>query len=75
MEVYRFETRITKRGQINLPLDIQLSDKEVEIIILSKKKTKPSDFNASDFIKKWTGFLSNSDTDDLKYQYLDDKYK
>jgi len=45
---------------------------EVEIIIVPKKENRPSTFNASYFLEKWTGFLLNTDTDDLKYRYLDD---
>jgi len=72
MQVYKFETRVSKKGLIKLPKNIQLSDMEVEIIIVPKKENRPSTFNASYFLEKWTGFLSNTDTDDLKYRYLDD---
>jgi hypothetical protein len=75
MQAYRFETRITKNGLIQIPLSNQLFDKEVEIIILPKQKQKTIRLSSSDFVTKWTGFLKNSNTDDLKYQYLSEKYK
>ena len=75
MRSYKFETRISKTGEIQLPLNPQLFDKEVEIIILPKQKLKPSKLKMADFIKKWSGFLSNPTTDDSKYQYLKEKYK
>ncbi len=75
MQAYRFETRITKNGLIQIPLSNQLFDKEVEIIILPKQKQKTVKLSSSDFVTKWTGFLKNSDTDNLKFQYLSEKYK
>ncbi len=75
MQAYKYETRISKTGQIKLPLTNQLFDKEVEIIIVPKQKTKSSELNISDFVDKWSGFLTNINSDDLKYQYLIDKYK
>jgi hypothetical protein len=75
MQAYKFDTKISKTGQIKLPLSNQLFDKEVEIIIVPKQEIKSNQMKAAEFIDKWTGFLSNSDTDDFKYQYLTDKYK
>ena len=75
MQAYRFETRITKNGLIQIPLSNQLFDKEVEIIILPKQKQKTVKISSSNFVTKWTGFLKDSDTDDLKFQYLSEKYK
>jgi len=74
MRIYKFKTRISKTGQIQLPLNRQLFDKEVEIIILPKQKLKQSKLKMADFINKWSGFLSNPEADDAKYQYLTEKY-
>ena len=75
MQAYRFETRISKKGTIQLPFDQQLVDKEVEIIIIPKQDLKPNKNASIDFINKWAGFLSNVDTEDAKFQYLSEKYK
>ena len=75
MQVYKFETRISKTGQIQLPLKHQLFDKEVEIIILPKQKPKASKRMAANFINKWAGFLSNPETNESKFDYLTEKYK
>lgn len=75
MQAYKFDTKISKTGQISLPLSTQLFDKEVEITIVPKQEIKHNQMKASDFIDKWAGFLSNTDTDDIKYRYLADKYK
>jgi hypothetical protein len=75
VKAFRFETRISKKGVIQLPLNQQLVDREVEIIILPKLHLKPTKNAALDFIDKWAGFLSNIDIADSKYQYLSNKYK
>jgi hypothetical protein len=75
MQAYRFETRISKSGLIQIPLTNQLYDKDVEIIILPKQKQKSSKLTPIDFINKWSGFLSNLDIENSKYQYLTEKYK
>jgi len=75
MLAYRFETKITKDGLINIPISNKLFDKEVEIIILPKRKKKPTKSSSSDFINKWSGFLSDLDIDSSKSAYLSDKYK
>lgn len=75
MQAFKFETRISKTGQIKLPLKNHLFDKEVEIIIVPKKSIKTSDFNINDFIDKWSGFLTNINIEESKYQYLNEKYK
>lgn len=75
MQAYRFETRISKRGLIQLPLSNQLFDKEVEIIILPKQQQKKIKSTPVDFVNKWSGFLSNIDADASKYDYLSDKHK
>ena len=62
MQAYKFETRISKTGQIQLPLKHQLFDKEVEVIIVPKQKPKASKRKAANFINKWSGFLSNPET-------------
>jgi hypothetical protein len=75
MQAYKFETRISKTGQIKLPLNNQLFGKEVEIIIVPKQNVKSSKLEISDFIDKWSGFLTDVNFDDSKYQYLTEKYK
>lgn len=75
MKAYKFETKISKTGRIKLPINTQLFDKEVEIIIVPKQEIKSSTINVNDFLDRWSGFLTNDNTDALKYQYLNEKYK
>ena len=75
MQVYRFETHISKNGIIQLPSDQQFSDRDVEVIILSRPDFKPNKNASADFVNKWTGFLSNANVEESKFQYLSEKYK
>lgn len=73
MQAYRFKTRISKKGTIQLPFNQQLVDREVEIIIFPKQDLKSNKNASIDFVNKWAGFLSNVDTEDAKFQYLSEK--
>lgn len=76
MKAYKFNTKISEKGIIRLPLSPALYDKEVEIIIVPKTKTeKTKTHKASDFVNNWAGFLTNSDTDNSKFNYLTEKYR
>lgn len=75
MQAYRFETRISKEGIIQLPYNQQLIDREVEIIILPKQEFNPNKNTATDFVNRWAGFLSNENVEESKLKYLIEKYK
>lgn len=75
MKAYRFITKISDSGTIQIPYDPTLFDKEVEVIILPQPKPEEKKMKAIEFIDKWAGFLVDSDTDKSKFDYLSDKYK
>ena len=77
MQAYRFETRISKDGKIQIPSYNHLIDKDVEVIILSKTGLKIKKITVGKFLNKWADFLKspNIDIEDAKYQYLSEKYK
>ncbi len=75
MKAYRFITKVSEKGIIQIPYNPTLFDKEVEIIILPKSKPKKEKMKAIEFVDKWAGFLSNNDTENSKFNYLSDKYK
>lgn len=75
MKTYRFSTRITARGTIEIPEMPELLDKEVEVIIVSIEEGKRQQKNARLFVEKWAGFLQDSDTDKAKFEYLSEKHK
>lgn len=75
MKAYRFTTKVTHSGIIQIPNKPSLFDKEVEIIIMPKPTPEKEKMKAKQFVKKWDGFLSDSDTDKSKFDYLSNKYK
>jgi hypothetical protein len=75
MKAYRFKTTISDNGTIHLPNNPALHNKEVEIIIITPSKYSESNNKASDFIFKWSGFLSETDIDQDKLNYLLEKYR
>lgn len=75
MQAYRFETKISKNGIIQIPLNTNLVDKEVEVIILQKQAKSNKNMSSEKFIEKWAGFLQNNNTETTKFEYLSNKYK
>ena len=75
MKTFRFTARVSQDGTIQIPNSAKLIDKEVEIIMVPKYPQQKNKKGASKFIDKWAGFLTNSDTDKSKFDYLTDKYK
>ena len=75
MRTYKFTTKISDNGTIKIPYNPDLFDKEVEIVIVTKSSNKSKHPKATEFVNKWAGFLTNTNTDKSKYDYLSDKYK
>ena len=75
MRAFKFDTRISKDGTIQIPFTPSLFNTEVEIIIVPKGVKKSLKNAGKDFVKKWAGFLSIDDTDSSKLDYLTEKYK
>ncbi len=76
MGVLKFTTKISKSGTIQLPPHSSLYNQEVDIIIMPKSRNrKAKKTNAAEFVRKWAGFLKNSDTEDAKFAYLSEKYQ
>jgi len=76
MEALKFNTKILENGMIKLPEITDLANREIEIIIVLKgEKMNNKQISASEFLKKWSGFLSDTDTDDSRIQYLNKKYE
>jgi hypothetical protein len=75
MNALRFETEISKEGLIQIPLNKKFFGKKVDILIIPKKNKSKDKITPQEFIKKWSGFLSNDIDDNIKYDYLMEKYK
>jgi hypothetical protein len=76
MEAYRFETKIQKDGTIRIPEISGLADRSVELFIVMKPSVTPRDAasRADHFLNKWTGVIQGADVDQIKKDYLQEKY-
>lgn len=75
MKTYRFSTRITSQGTIEIPGIPELLEKEVEVTIVPTEKDGGRSNSARLFVEKWGGFLKETDPDGAKFEYLSEKYK
>jgi hypothetical protein len=77
MEAYKFDTTVLQDGTFRIPECARFANRSVEVFVVLKtpeEQRQESSQNIEDFLKKWTGFLEDVDPDDLKYQYLQEKY-
>jgi hypothetical protein len=75
MRAFKFDTRISKDGTIQIPFTPTLFNTEVEIIIVPKVVKKRIIKAGRKFVEQWSGFLNSNDTDSSKFDYLSEKYK
>ena len=73
-------TTVLENGIIKIPQLKKYKKQEVEIfIVLKPSKIKEhkehKEQSISDFLDKWTGYFSEVETDDFRYNYLMEKYK
>ena len=77
MEAYKFDTIVRERGIIQIPEIAPLENQNIEVFIVVKTKApkkKPQQESFTEFLDEWTGFLKGIDPDELKAQYLEEKY-
>ena len=78
MEAYKFETMIQENGIIQIPEIARFAHQEAEIFIVVKPKTilwTERLQEIEEFLDKWGGILRDSNPDDLKAEYLQEKYE
>lgn len=77
MEAYKFATTVLQNGVLKIPELKDYADQKVEVfvVIKSKKNIKSNFKKMDDFFEKWAGTFSVSHTDDVRYNYLMEKYK
>jgi len=77
MEAYKFATTVLENGIIKIPELKDYADQKVEVFVVlkPKKNIEPSNKTMDDFFIKWAGAFSIVQTDDVKYNYLIEKYK
>ncbi len=76
MEAYKFETTVLENGIIKVPQLDKYKNQQIEIFIVlkSQKKNKKQKVSTNEFLKKWTGFIPETNTEVDKYNYLMEKY-
>ncbi len=78
MEAYKFETTVLENGIIQIPEISQFANRPIELFIVVKQSEKQVDVRPTQtieqFLEKWTGFLKGVNPDDVKRQYLQEKY-
>lgn len=77
MEAYKYDVTVQENGIIQIPELSRFANRTVEVLIMVKpqgpSETAPlQTFDA--FLKKWSGVIKGVDPDDLKTQYLQEKY-
>ena len=77
MKAYKFATRVLENGIIKIPELKGYAHQKVEVFVVlkPKKSIKPSNKTMDDFFANWAGIFSIAKTDDVKYNYLVEKYK
>jgi hypothetical protein len=77
MEAYKFETTILQDGTFRIPECARFANRAVEVFVMLKTPEEPQygpSQTIEEFLNKWTGFLEDVDPDELKHQYLQEKY-
>jgi len=72
MRVFRFNTKVSSDGTIQIPYTPSLFEKEVELIIVPKSGVDTKTYSGKNFVKKWAGFLKDESIDSHKNDYLSD---
>ncbi len=81
MEAYKFDTIVQENGVIQIPDIDRFAYHKVEVFIVVKpdfqsdRKIEPVAHRSVDsFLAKWQGFLKGINPDEMKSQYLQEKY-
>jgi hypothetical protein len=77
MKAYKFATTVLENGIIKIPELRGYADQKVEVFVVLKPKRniKPGNKKIDDFFMKWAGIFKIAQTDDVRYNYLIEKYK
>nr|NQU89000.1 hypothetical protein [Bacteroidota bacterium] len=77
MEAYKFATTVLENGIIKIPELENYTNQRIEVIVVLKpeKKVQTKRNSMNDFLSSWAGYFSTVETDDVRYNYLMEKYK
>jgi hypothetical protein len=70
MRTYKYKTKISNEGAIEVPISPDLYDKEVDLIIIAEGDNQRRKITGKEFVKKWSGFLKDADIENAKSEYL-----
>ena len=74
-KIYQYETTVQENGVIRIPKMTTLARHRVKVVIrpLEPERTKSLQA-AKAFLERWSGILEGRDPDELKSQYMREKY-
>lgn len=78
MEAFKFETTVLEDGTIKIPQLKEFVNKKIELFFVIKtndKENKDKKKSIVEFLDEWTGFFSEIETDDFRYNRIMEKYK
>ncbi len=78
MDAYKFNVKIGNDGSIQLPYLVNLVNREAEIFIIPKAEktvTFTKERKGQNFVKMWTGFISESTKSQSRIEFIREKYK
>ena len=77
MEAYKFETTIQQGGVIQIPEMSRWTHQRVQVFVVISPPAAPETELAPSiaaFLDRWRGFLKGCDAEQLRGQYLQEKY-
>ena len=75
MQTYKFQTKVSGDGSIQIPDYQEFKNLDVDVVITKRIPTEQSTISADEFIRNVAGVLSDKDIDTAKLDYLFEKYK
>lgn len=76
MEAYKFKTTVEEEGVLRIPEIARLAHQQVEVFVVVAPDTEAgSAQTVQQFLDKWQGLLQDFDVEELKPQYLREKYE
>ena len=81
MEAYKFDAIVQENGVIQIPDIDRFAHHKIEVFIIVKPDFQPDTRikpivhgSVDSFLAKWRGFLKDVNPDEMKFQYLQEKY-
>jgi len=77
MEAYKFKTKIKDKGIIQIPEIARFANQAIEVFIVvnpKKHSVERKKEALNHFLETWTGIIEGANPDELKAQYLEEKY-